>query len=185
MAVSSIVIFYIRLFMSDSVDLNYDIVKNIDENNGVSNKGFILDMIGAANDIDEDSDVFFELYIPKINLKRNVYIIDSVKNNVDVNVELLDDSDDNLNLYFLASHSGGGRASYFNELVKLNKGDFVWIYKDSSSLSYVIDDIFYIDKNGYFNVDYGSSGNRIFLITCSLNSSSKQMVVTAKLVYSG
>ena len=139
-----------------------------------------------SNNYNEKSnnEVLLELYIPRISLRKYVYTLDSSKNNVNVNVALLKGSDIGLNLYFLAAHSGGRRVSFFDDLVYLEKGDIIWIYIGGKSLGYVVDDIFYIEKRGYFEANYSSDGNRLFLITCSLEDKSKQIVVTGKLVYS-
>lgn len=130
-----------------------------------------------------DDEVLLEIHIPRINLRKFVYNIDSSKNFVDYNVELLRESKLDKNLYFFASHSGGGSGSFFDNLVYLENGDNIWINIDGNSLEYIVDNIFYIDKTGYFDVKYGSSGNRLFLITCSLEYITKQLVVEAKLVY--
>lgn len=130
-----------------------------------------------------DDEMLLEIYIPRINLRKFVYNIDSSKNFVDYNVELLRESKLDKNLYFFASHSGGGSGSFFDNLVYLEKGDNIWINIDGNSLEYIVDNIFYIDKTGYFDVKYGSSGNKLFLITCSLEYITKQLVVEAKLVY--
>ena len=130
-----------------------------------------------------DDEVLLEIYIPRINLRKFVYNIDSSKNFVDYNVELLRESKLDKNLYFFASHSGGGSGSFFDNLVYLENGDNIWINIDGNSLEYIVDNIFYIDKTGYFDVKYGSSGNKLFLITCSLEYIAKQLVVEAKLVY--
>ena len=130
-----------------------------------------------------DDEVLLEIYIPRINLRKFVYNIDSSKNFVDYNVELLRESKLDKNLYFFASHSGGGSGSFFDNLVYLENGDNIWINIDGNSLEYIVDNIFYIDKTVYFDFKYGSSGNKLFLITCSLEYVTKQLVVEAKLVY--
>ena len=116
-------------------------------------------------------------YIPRINLRKYVYTIDSNKNNVDKNINILSTSDLNNNLYFIASHSGGGKASYFDTLIFLDKGDIIWL----NNYTFVIEDIFYIEKSGYFNTNYTS--NTLFLITCSIDIKGKQLVIKSKLFY--
>lgn len=196
--VSIIGVAIINLFEGKDIDLDLDdyfydvdIMKGglqIDYEVDFGDKNLVLERhnVVEGDDInnDDEEEVLLELYIPRISLRKFVYTIDSSKNDVDFNVELLNGSDEFLNLYFLASHSGGGRASYFDDLVYLDEGDIIWLYKHDGSLGYVVDDIFYIEKNGYFNVSYGGNGNRLFLITCSVEKSNKQLVVTAKMVYS-
>lgn len=145
-------------------------------------KDVIIDWF-SINIIDSNSDILFELYIPRINLRKNVYNIDSSYNDVDFNVEILENSNLNNNLFFLASHSGGGRASYFDNLVRLEVGDFIWINGSDNNLVFVISEMFYIPKNGYFDANYDSIGNTLFLITCSLEYAGKQLVVKANMIY--
>lgn len=133
--------------------------------------------------IDERDKVLFELVIPRIRLRKSVYNIGSSLNNVDKNVEILESSKINKNLFYLASHSGSGDASYFNNLIYLEIGDIIWLYGDNSSLGFVVRDMFYINKNGYFEASYGSDGNVLFLITCSLEYVGKQLIIKADLVY--
>ena len=122
-------------------------------------------------------DILFEIYIPRINLRNYVYNIDSNKNNVDKNISILPNSNLNNNLYFIASHSGGGKGSYFDNLIFLDKGDIIWL----NNYTFVIEDIFYIEKNGYFDAFYTS--NMLYLITCSLDNKGKQLVIKSKLFY--
>ena len=128
-------------------------------------------------------DKLFEIDIPRINFKGNVYNIDSNLNNVDYNIELLDNSNLEENLYFLASHSGSSKASYFDNLVYLEKGSFIILRTEDSILIFVVRDMFYIDKSGYFNVSYSANGGELFLITCSLNYVNRQLIVRAELIY--
>lgn len=147
----------------------------------------ILLFIYKANIYDfgkyNDDDILLELDIPRINLMRKVYNINSSLNNVDKNVEILKNSNLDKNLYFLASHSGGGNASYFDALVYLEIGDFIWINKEREKYAFVIEEVFYIQKNGYFEVSYNKEGNNLFLITCSLKYKNKQLVIKSRLIY--
>lgn len=132
---------------------------------------------------ENDKDILLELYIPRINLRKFVYNMNSSFNNVDYNVEILESSNLSNNLFFLASHSGGGQGSYFDELIYLEKGDFIDINIKDKKIIFVVNEIFYIEKNGTYNVSYNSKGNVLFLITCSLQYINKQLVVKATLVY--
>ena len=130
-----------------------------------------------------DDEVLVELDISRIKLRRKVYNIDSKKNNVDYNVELLDSSDIKKDLYFIASHSGSSRASYFDDLVYLDIGDIVSLKNNDSIIIFVVRDMYYIDKSGYFNVSYNINGGELFFITCSLEYINRQFVVRAELIY--
>ena len=129
-----------------------------------------------------NDDILLKIYIPRINLERNVYNMNSILNSVDLNLEILDESIIENNLYFIASHSGGGRASYFDKLVFLEKGDLIFIIKDNKSYVYVIDYIFLIYKDGYLETEYIGNENILYLITCSLEHFNKQLIVRSKLI---
>lgn len=136
----------------------------------------------VINNFDNCEDVLFEIFIPRINLHEKVYNINSSLNNVDYNVEILKSSDFINDLYFLAGHSGGGRASLFDDLFKLEKGDLVFIYYKGRKKVFVVEDLFYIKKDGYFEISYVEYGF-LYLITCSLKYFDKQLIVKSKLIY--
>lgn len=136
-------------------------------------KGEIFKIIGVNNEVIENE--LLELQIPRIKLYRKVYNIGSNLNNVDYNVEILDSSNIGDNLYFLAAHSGSGDSSYFENLVYLDKGDLVYLKYLDFSYVFVVDDMFYIKKSGYLNIN--DFYNTLFLITCSLEYVDRQLVV--------
>lgn len=165
-------LFGISFLFDDSYDneqlfLNYDY--RIEKN---------LRMIIANKKVKDN--ILFTLYIPRINLEKDVYTIGSSENNVDYNIEILEGSDISKNLLFLASHSGFGNASYFNELVQLEMGDIIWIDKGNEKIYFMVKDIFYIPKKGYFECFFLE--NRLYLITCSLDYLDKQLVVESVLI---
>ena len=131
----------------------------------------------------ENEAVLFILRISRINLVEEVYTMDSSLNNVDLHVQILEGSDIENNSFFLASHSGSGKASYFNRLVELEVGDVIWLEFVDEERAFRVEDKFYIEKDGYFEYSSLESINVLYLITCSLNDSSKQLVVKARLVY--
>ena len=116
-----------------------------------------------------------ELDIPKIQFKDYVYPMDSPFNKVDLHVEILESSNIENNLYFLAGHSGNGRYSYFNHLVDLEKGDVVILHIQGKRLCYVVCDIYLIDKDGYMTVM--EEEDVLYLITCSLLDKGQQLIV--------
>ena len=127
-----------------------------------------------SSSLKEDS--FLELEIPSIKLKQVVYSINSWRNDVDFHVELLKDSEIDQNVYFLAAHSGDGEASYFNDLSLLGIGDLIYLKTLEEELIYVIDQSYFIYKNGYLLVEEDLV-DVIFLITCSLKYPDKQLVI--------
>ena len=132
--------------------------------------------------LDKEEELF-ELDIPRIKLRRSVYNIGSKNNNVDYNIEILDSSIMENDLFFIASHSGSSRASYFDDLIYLEVGDLIRLKNNDSLMIYVVKDMYYIDKSGYFNVSYNINGKELFLITCSLDYINKQLIVRAELIY--
>lgn len=80
-----------------------------------------------------NNEILATLYIPKININRNIYPIKSPKNNVDENIKILKEStlpDTEDSTVFLAAHSGNGLVAYFNDLKELEPNDKVYfIYK--------------------------------------------------------
>ena len=168
--ISIIIIFLldINILFDDSYDskeYNYQLKNNLKI---IITKGMVKD------------NILFKLYIPRIKLEKDVYTIDSSENNVDYNIEILDGSVIDKNLFFLAAHSGNGNASYFNKLIDLEVGDIIFIEKNNIKKYFVIKDKFYITKNGYF--EYFSFENRLYLITCSLDYLDKQLVVESVLI---
>ena len=125
----------------------------------------------------------FKLIIPSINLKHNVYNMNSILNDVDRNVSILESSNIKENLFYIASHSGGGDASYFDNIAYLEKGDIIYLNNKKQNLCFVIEEKFYIQKRGSFEAFYSGAGNTLFLITCSLKFIDKQIIIKAKLVY--
>ena len=97
--------------------------------------------------VSNEDDVLLELFIPRINLRENVYTIDSSLNDVRYGVEILEDSDLDINLFFLAAHSGSGRVNYFNDLIYLEVGDVVLVIINGNRLSFVVSDMFYIQND--------------------------------------
>jgi len=141
----------------------------------------VFDFFGLNDNRREEK--LFELYIPVIKVYKNVYNMGSSLNNVDYNVEMLSNSNWKRRLFFLASHSGGGSASYFDDLVYLEEGDFILINGSDEKFVFVVEEMFYIQKNGYLDAYYGNDGNVLFLITCSLKYVDRQLVVKAKMIY--
>lgn len=120
----------------------------------------------------------FYIEIPKINLNEFIYPIDSILNNVDYNIELLKSSKVDKNLLYIAGHSGSARNSYFDNLIYLEKGDLIYLNK----FIFVVEKIYFIQKDGNFLSYYNKEGNTLFLITCSLKYIDKQLIIKAKLI---
>lgn len=119
------------------------------------------------------------LEIPKINLKRGFYNLNSVYNNVDYNITVINGStfpgEKNNNL-ILAAHSGDCTVCYFDKLYKLELNDIAYLYYNNRKYTYKIVDIYEVEKDGTVAIyrDYKKSG--LTLVTCTRNSNTKQTV---------
>ena len=121
------------------------------------------------------------LVIPSIGLDRYIFYLDDKLNDVDYNVELLDSSDIYKNIFYLVSHSGDGDNCYFNKVVDLRIGGYIYIYINDDSLVYEIVDIYEIVKDGYMEVNI-SEVDVLYLITCKVYNDNRQLVVKSKLI---
>ena len=106
--------------------------------------------------------------IPKMNLKKGLYDINSKYNNVDYNIQIIKESDmpnkENGNL-ILAGHNGNSNISYFDNLYK-------------------IFDNYEIEKNGKVSIHGYSKKTTITLISCKKNTKNKQIVYIGEQVNS-
>ena len=117
--------------------------------------------------------------IPKIDLKKGLYDINSRYNTVSRNVAILSPSDypDVVNGNFvLAAHSGNGYLSFFRNLYKL-----FYVYYNNYKYTYVINYIYNQQKTGTINVYRDHSKTTLMLITCTKNDESSQTVYVANL----
>lgn len=116
--------------------------------------------------------------IPKINLQKRLYDINSYQNDVNKNIEILDSSDmpnvlgGNL---ILAAHNGNTSVGYFRNLHKLKLGDEVNISYNDVNYTYEITKIYDVLKTGKVNIKRDKSKTTITLITCL--GSDRQLVV--------
>lgn len=133
--------------------------------------------------LESEEEILLWLEVPSIQLKEEVYPVNSFLNQVSFHVQILEDSNLERNIFFFAAHSGNGDKSYFNDIILLEKGDFIFVYIGDKKLMYVVNEKYFIDKNGYFYVDEVES-NSLYLITCSRVYLDKQVVVVASIVSS-
>ena len=119
------------------------------------------------------------LEIPKINLKNGFYNIDSIYNNVDSSITIINGStfpgDENNNL-ILAAHSGDCSYCYFDKLYKLELGDKAYLQYENSKYAYEIVNIYEVEKDGTVPIYRDYDKNCLTLITCTRNSNTKQTV---------
>lgn len=137
----------------------------------------------VASDYKEDfnevkEDILGFIIIPKINIKRNLYPLDSSLNNVDKNIEVLKGSsmpDVSGGNFILAAHNGESPIAYFHDLDKLENGDEVTIGYGDIEYRYVISNKYEVQKTGKVEIKRDKNKKTITLITCK--GENEQLVV--------
>lgn len=118
------------------------------------------------------------LNIPKINLSRCLYDIDSKENNVNKNVEVLKASsmpDVKGGNLILAGHNGNSSVGYFKNLHKLSLGDEIIIEYEGIKYVYEVEKMYDVLKTGSVAIKRDKTKDSITLITCL--GSDRQLVV--------
>lgn len=130
-------------------------------------------------------DYFMTLDIPKIGLYKGLYEINNSKNNVNLNIEILKESDmpdvEKGNL-ILIGHSGSSEVAYFNDLDLLEIGDFIYIYYNYKTYIYNLVNIYDVEKTGQITIHRDNEQTVLVLITCKKYTDDKQTVYIANLV---
>ena len=121
------------------------------------------------------------LVIPSIDFEMNLYGVDSELNNVDYNIEVLKESNYEDKLFNIAGHSGNGDNCYFNKIKDLELGEYIYIVINDERLIYMVEDIYYIVKDGYMDI-FDDEVNIIYLITCDVYNNNRQLVIKGVLV---
>lgn len=168
------------LVFSLSINLNEQkkinkVINNIDIDSYVFNED--------TNKKNDDLNYIAVLEIPKINLKKGLYSYNSIYNDVDKNIEILNVSkmpNKENSVLVLASHNGNSSVSYFKNLGKLQKNDLVIFYYNSVKYFYKIIDFYTENKSGFIDKPKFKSGKYIILTTCK--DSLNQLVYIGKLV---
>lgn len=124
------------------------------------------------------------LEIPKIYLKRGFYGTDSKYNDIKYNVTLMKGADlpnvVNGNL-ILVAHSGTAYISYFKNLYRLKVGDPCYVTYNGVKYTYIIKNIYNVDKTGAVPIIRDKSKTSLTLITCTKDDLTKQTVYIAEL----
>lgn len=116
--------------------------------------------------------------IPRIGLKRYLYKINTDKNNVNKNIEVLKSSDmpdvkgGNL---ILAGHNGNTSVGHFRNLYKLTIGDEIIVSYNDKLYKYNVSKVYDVLKTGSVAIKRDKLQNTITLITCL--GSDRQLVV--------
>lgn len=110
------------------------------------------------------------LEIPKINFNRGFYSKNSEFNNVELNIQVLNDSSypdtKNSNL-IIVGHSGDAYNSYFTDLKYLSIEDELIITYKNHKYHYLVKDIYDVEKTGTVNIKRDQNQNTLTLITCT------------------
>lgn len=123
-----------------------------------------------------NNDYFAILQIDKIELKEELFALDSEQNDLNSNVLIHEastfPSTENSNL-ILAAHSGYGQNAYFRNLYKLDVGDEIKLYYNGYLWIYEIQEIEYQAKTGKLYLKENNT-SQITLITCTKDDSTTQ-----------
>lgn len=131
-----------------------------------------------------ENDLIGVLSISKIGLVHNLYDIDSNKNDVNKNIQIIKESTfpDTLNSnLILAAHSGNSNVAFFKDLNKLSIDDEVSLYYKNKTYKYKIVDIYKQEKTGKINIIRNKNETNITLITCDQDDKKYQIVYIGKL----
>lgn len=135
--------------------------------------------------IDEKYNYIAVLEIPSISLSQGLVDINNVYNDINHNVEILKESSmpnkKNSNL-ILSGHSGNTNMSYFKDLFKMNKEDFIYVYYQNKKYIYKYSHYYEVNKTGSINIIRDLNKTTITLITCKNNSNDKQLVFIGYLI---
>ena len=125
------------------------------------------------------NNTFGTLIINKINLKEELFPINSEENTIEKHVSILKDStypEEDKSLMIIAAHSGIGPIAYFQELNKLELNDEIILIIKNKKYIYKVKDIWEEKKNGYININKENT-KQLILTTCSPNKEGYQLVI--------
>lgn len=133
----------------------------------------------VMNEKIENNDYYALLEIDAIDLRREIYEVDSKYNQVNQNILLHEASvmptDEGNSHVILAAHSGNGAHAYFKDLYLLKISDTIKFYYQGKIWYYEIVDIEYQEKTGilYLREDFEQM---ITLITCTKGNRDAQTI---------
>ena len=130
-----------------------------------------------------DENPIGKIIIPKINLEKNLYTIESKNNNIEKNVTILKGStypNTNNSLTVIAAHSGFGKKAYFKDLDKLNIQDEIIIIYNEKNYTYTVEKVWEEKKTGYLNLTK-EFYPQLILTTCSQKNKDNQLIIKSKL----
>ncbi len=129
------------------------------------------------------------LEIPKINLRKGFYSIDSKLNTVNVGLEVIKNSkmpDVENSELVIAGHSGNGYLAFFKDLNKIEKGDLIYITYQGYKYTYKLESTTITDKNGEIEIEKKVDSQTLILTTCNpSNRDKEQLTIVSKLIKKG
>lgn len=131
--------------------------------------------IVKINNTNTNNNSYGIIIINKINLKEELFPIDSEENNIERHVSILKGSI-YPDLMIIAAHSGIGPIAYFQELDKLELNDEIILIIKNKKHIYKVKDIWEEKKNGYINFNKENQ-KQLILTTCSPNKEGYQLVI--------
>lgn len=135
--------------------------------------------ISSGNKSEVKNEIIGEIIIKKIKLKNNLYKKESIHNNVDKNITILNESiepNKTNSIMFIAAHSGTGKLAYFKDLDKLEINDEIILIYKNKEYKYKVKEIYEENKNGYIHVKKENK-KQLILTTCSPTKDDKQLII--------
>ncbi len=120
------------------------------------------------------------LIIEKINLKEDLYSIDSPHNNIEEHISILKESippDKNNSIMMIAAHSGTADISYFKNLHLLQLYDEIILIYDNKTYYYQVAEIWKEKKNGYIHINRKKQ-KQLILTTCDPTQKDYQLILS-------
>ena len=114
----------------------------------------------SYQEVDDNHKYDAILSIPKIKLKKGIYSINDINNDVDSNI-MIHSKTTYPNSYpsnvILIAHSGISKKAYFDDLKFLDNDSLVEFYYDHIKYVYKIDHHYFVEMTGKVELDYDKS----------------------------
>ena len=119
------------------------------------------------------------LAIPAISLRLGLVSPDSIYNNIESNITIIQPSsmpDVEKGNLIIAGHSGTGYLAFFRNLYKLQKGDQASITYQQKTYRYQLVNIYSEEKTGYVSIYRDRNKKTLTLITCTHDDDYNQSI---------
>lgn len=134
--------------------------------------------------LDNEEEYFAIIEIPKIDLKKELYAIGDIRNDVNKNLlvhEISEFRKDGASMIVIAGHSGTSKVAYFRNLYRLEVGDEVKLYYGGNCYQYLVREIESQEKTGKLYLKNYQGLGVIVLITCTKNDDKHQTIYYAEI----